>query len=424
MDWNDAVEIRLWYYMGMVHSACGLSVWCFSDEGVLFYTDCPHEQELQAMFSVGGCMEYALTEGKTLDGPFVMSDSIGLVWLGTYFRVESDNQLLVIVGPLFYASSSVHNIEQELRKLDLSLPMRNHYLRILEEVPVITLNMLNHYARMLQFAIKGEEVGEVNIYYQTAEAEVPRMTEEMEDSQGEGPVDYGRIDNQEKMILQCVRDGNKNYQQVMDNIMFSDLNNFQSGNPIRDAADMVVIFTALCSRAAMEGGLPPRNAKEMERQFIRQAEKAKSMTELVHINKNMLETFISQVDEYKNKMSVSKPIRDCCAYIRTHFTQELPLEKIAKEVGYTEYYLTRKFQKEMGVRLLDYIKDVRLEYAKVWLATTNKTIQDISDQLQFGARNYFSRVFKEKVGLTPAEYRQRQWNFKNGGKTDEAEEED
>ena len=74
-------------------------------------------------------------------------------------------------------------------------------------------------------------------------------------------------------------------------------------------------------------------------------------------------------------------------------------------MGYTEYYLSRKFQQEMGIRLLDYIKNVRLEYAKVWLLSTDKSIQEISEQLRFGTRNYFTRVFKEKTGKTPAAYR-------------------
>lgn len=421
MDWRDAVEIRLWYYMGMIHSACGLSVWCFSDNGHLYYTDSPYEQELQMMFSVGGCMDYALTKGKEIDEPFIMSDSIGLVWMGTYFEASNNSKLLVIVGPLFYASSSVNHMEQELRKMNLSIPVRNQYLRILQEVPVITMNTMKQYARMLQFAIKGEEIGEVTIYFQTPAEEYPEVTEYMEEYAEEGAVDYGRIENQEKLILQCVRDGNRHYKQVMENINFSGLNSFQTGNSQRDSVDMVVIFTALCSRAAIEGGLSPRTAKELELKFIRQAEKAKSMTELVHVNTKMLENFIEQVDECKNKLAVTKPIRDCCAYIRGHFSQELTLEKVAKEVGYTEYYLTRKFQKEMGIRLLDYIKDVRLEYAKVWLVTTNKTIQDISEQLQFGARNYFSRVFKEKEGVTPAQYRERQWNFNQRGAENEAE---
>ena len=59
----------------------------------------------------------------------------------------------------------------------------------------------------------------------------------------------------------------------------------------------------------------------------------------------------------------------------------------------------------MGIRLSDYIRDTRLEYAKIWLLNTEKTVQEISEQLQFCSRNYFSRVFREKEGLNPQEFR-------------------
>lgn len=69
------------------------------------------------------------------------------------------------------------------------------------------------------------------------------------------------------------------------------------------------------------------------------------------------------------------------------------------------YY--KEVPKRKGIKLLDYLKDIRLNYAKIWLTTTNRSIQDISDTLQFGTRNYFTKVFKERTGITPNEYRAR-----------------
>lgn len=121
----------------------------------------------------------------------------------------------------------------------------------------------------------------------------------------------------------------------------------------------------------------------------------------------MLEDFIEKVHEGKQNYGVSKTINACCNYIKEHLTENLTLEKLAKEIGYTEYYLTRKFNKEMGIKLLDYIREMRLEYAKIWLTTTTKSIEEISEELHLGTRSYFSRIFKESTGMTPAAYRER-----------------
>ncbi len=76
-------------------------------------------------------------------------------------------------------------------------------------------------------------------------------------------------------------------------------------------------------------------------------------------------------------------------------------------MGYSTYYFSKKFNKEMGIKVTDYIKQVRIDQAKIALITTKRSIQDISDSLQFGTRNYFSKVFREIVGVTPAAYRER-----------------
>ena len=48
-----------------------------------------------------------------------------------------------------------------------------------------------------------------------------------------------------------------------------------------------------------------------------------------------------------------------------------------------------------------------MERAKVLLHSTALSVQEISDQLCFGTRNYFSRVFSEVAGCTPMQYRER-----------------
>ena len=53
----------------------------------------------------------------------------------------------------------------------------------------------------------------------------------------------------------------------------------------------------------------------------------------------------------------------------------------------------------------EYIRDRRLEEARVLLVTTNRSVQEISDELQIGSRSYFSVAFREKYGESPSDYR-------------------
>lgn len=129
------------------------------------------------------------------------------------------------------------------------------------------------------------------------------------------------------------------------------------------------------------------------------------MTELLTVNRCMMEDYIRKVHDLRATPDVSKPVKQCCDYIRRHILQPLELSQIARHVGYSEYYLSKRFNREMGIRVVDFIKDERINLAKIWLVTTSKSVDEISETLQFNSRNYFGKVFCEKVGMTPSAYR-------------------
>jgi AraC-like DNA-binding protein len=81
---------------------------------------------------------------------------------------------------------------------------------------------------------------------------------------------------------------------------------------------------------------------------------------------------------------------------------------LAAFAGYSEYYLTRKFKEETGFFINDYVKAAKIERAKVLLSSSDNSIQDISNQLGFTNRSYFSQVFRDLTGMTPVSFREQQ----------------
>lgn len=60
----------------------------------------------------------------------------------------------------------------------------------------------------------------------------------------------------------------------------------------------------------------------------------------------------------------------------------------------------------MGCSVADYIKREKIAQAKLLLSGTKMSIQEISDELTFGSRSYFSSSFQKETGLSPSEYRE------------------
>lgn len=93
-------------------------------------------------------------------------------------------------------------------------------------------------------------------------------------------------------------------------------------------------------------------------------------------------------------------------YIQEHIFDPLSLEEIAKEVGYSPYHFTRIFKAHMGIPLFYYVSSLRLQKAKDLLLHTDLTIRDIALEVGHQSLGTFTTRFTQKVGVSPAAFRQ------------------
>lgn len=93
-------------------------------------------------------------------------------------------------------------------------------------------------------------------------------------------------------------------------------------------------------------------------------------------------------------------------HINTYYSdQNLCIANIANEFGYSAAYLGQIFSSETSKSIIDYINEVRIKEAKNLLNSTNYTIEMVSSKVGFTNVQYFHKVFKNKCGLTPNEFR-------------------
>lgn len=92
-------------------------------------------------------------------------------------------------------------------------------------------------------------------------------------------------------------------------------------------------------------------------------------------------------------------------YIAEGFSGDISLEKMAKEVGISPYYLSKLFKESEGVTYIDYVIALRMDYAKKQLSHSSKSIKEICHESGYSDPNYFSRIFKKWTGQTPTEFR-------------------
>lgn len=98
-------------------------------------------------------------------------------------------------------------------------------------------------------------------------------------------------------------------------------------------------------------------------------------------------------------------IKKVLIYIEENISQEFSLEMAADAVGVSSFYLSKLFREEKGETFINFVSEKRLEKARLMLEETELSIKEITASIGYNDQNYFSRIFKNKYGLSPKEYR-------------------
>ncbi|MDD2978561.1 MAG: response regulator [Hespellia sp.] len=93
-------------------------------------------------------------------------------------------------------------------------------------------------------------------------------------------------------------------------------------------------------------------------------------------------------------------------YVTEHFSEELSLDEISREVNVSPYYFSKLFKEETGINYIEYVTNTRMEQAKILLQNSENSIKYVCVTVGYSDPNYFSRLFKKWAGQTPSEYRE------------------
>ena len=105
-----------------------------------------------------------------------------------------------------------------------------------------------------------------------------------------------------------------------------------------------------------------------------------------------------------------------CVQRRLQSDEEVSVEAVSKDLGYTRQYVSGRFHRMTGQLLSRYLKHRRLEKAARLLKERDLKINQISRLCGFDSENYFRQQFRQRFGMSPRQ-------FKNKGDLGEVREE-
>lgn len=120
---------------------------------------------------------------------------------------------------------------------------------------------------------------------------------------------------------------------------------------------------------------------------------------------NMLE--LAYIKSGNDNLEKENTIDYILRYVKLHQTQNITIDDICREFGYSRSYVSHNFKKHVGQSFREYLTDLRLANAKLLLRYSKLDVADISISIGFTDYTYFSNVFKKKMGISPSEYRKK-----------------
>ena len=91
--------------------------------------------------------------------------------------------------------------------------------------------------------------------------------------------------------------------------------------------------------------------------------------------------------------------------IEDNINEKLTIPYIADNVYISSVHLQRLFKQKYGIPIAAYIRTKKLQHAAEEIMYTNKKIDEISYELEFGHESSFIRSFKREFGITPSQMR-------------------
>lgn len=119
---------------------------------------------------------------------------------------------------------------------------------------------------------------------------------------------------------------------------------------------------------------------------------------IVNIKELSLENSANENLQESQKSAIKK-------YIKENYKRDISAGDVAGILGYSDVYFSKIFKQLFDDTFINYLTKVRIDKAKVLLKDVGFNIKEVGASVGYTDSNYFTKVFKRAVGMSPSEYR-------------------
>lgn len=190
----------------------------------------------------------------------------------------------------------------------------------------------------------------------------------------------------------------------------------RSDDPIRSAKNLSYISNTLFRKAVERAAVHPIYIDILSSQIAHLIENTHSLEGLSDLRAQMVKDYCFLVKKHTLK-NYTPLIRKAINYINVNLSTELHLKDIAEAIDVSPNYLSNLFNKETHQSITHFIHAKRIDKAIELLNTSELSIQSIAFYVGYSDMNYFTKLFKKQVGITPSHFKKQYKEHKSPSDT-------
>lgn len=128
------------------------------------------------------------------------------------------------------------------------------------------------------------------------------------------------------------------------------------------------------------------------------------------LTNKLLVNILSELLIEENINQTQAPFETIVGYINNNLNKKISIDELANRACMSKFHFIRTFKKEFGYSPHEFIINSRINAAKFYLLSSDKSLKEIVYLCGFNTESAFSNSFKKEVHLSPAKYRQKNKN--------------
>lgn len=174
---------------------------------------------------------------------------------------------------------------------------------------------------------------------------------------------------------------------------------------------LTVKIFSLYMHAIIDGGVDYNKAYDLSDIYLQRLERCNDIMQMQNLQKEYVLKCISMIKEEKRKSHGKDIVDEAKSYIQRRRNKKLTVKEVADALNVNASYLSRCFSQKENKTIQQFITQEKIKASCNMLRYSEYSITEIASYLCFSSDSHFCKAFKTITGMTPKQYRQKNYSF-------------